>query len=106
MRTTATTAVTDRSTTAAATAESDEQLGAYLNLKLREIGQPGLALAGANALSPLVDHFLALSREKDRALTRHLCPVDQRIQNFLYDQLEGAGDAPRLPAITLVLDRP
>ena len=60
-------------------------------------------------LAPLVDHFLAISREKDRALSRHLCPVDQRLQNFLYDQLEAgpdlAGEVPRLPASTLVLDR-
>ncbi|MEN9632659.1 MAG: hypothetical protein RL077_1063 [Verrucomicrobiota bacterium] len=93
---------------------NDDQLVAYLNLKLREIGQPSLApTAGAtDGLAPLVDHFLALSREKDRALTRHLCPIDQRIQNFLYDHLEpGSTDenpppVPRLPATTLVLDRP
>ncbi len=88
--------------------DSDEQLIAYLNLKLREIGQPGVATAAspADSLAPLVDHFLALSREKDRALARHLCPVDQRIQNFLYDNLEGHGEVPRLPGTTLVLDRP
>ncbi len=89
--------------------ESDEQLIAYLNLKLREIGQPGVPATGGDTqgLAPLVDHFLALCREKDRALARHLCPVDQRIQNFLYDHLETAvsGEVPRLPATTLVLDR-
>jgi phosphoenolpyruvate carboxykinase (diphosphate) len=86
--------------------ESDEQLIAYLNLKLREIGQPGVASLTGNGLTPLVDHFLALSREKDRALSRRLCAVDQRIQNFLYDQLENHCEVPRLPATTLVLDRP
>lgn len=88
--------------------ESDEQLIAYLNLKLREIGQPGVPTdtTATDGLAPLVDHFLALSREKDRALARHLCPVDQRIQNFLYDHLEDHGDVPRLPGTTLVLDRP
>jgi hypothetical protein len=86
--------------------ESDEELVAYLNLKLREIGQPGVGAAPADGLAPLVDHFLALSREKDRALSRHLCPVDQRIQNFLYEELESQCEVPRLPAITLVLDRP
>ena len=100
------------SQSSAYTGEADSQLIAYLNLKLREIGQPGLTPAGGDAdgLAPLVDHFLALSREKDRALARHLCPVDQRLQNFLYDNLESAttsgGDVPRLPATTLVLDRP
>ena len=101
---------THASLTASATAAADAGLVTYLNLKLREIGQPGVPLApGADGLAPLVDHFLAVSREKDRALTRHLCPIDQRLQNFLYDHLEGgpelAGDVPRLPHTTLVLDR-
>ncbi len=89
-------------------ADSDAQLLAYLNLKLREIGQPSVPLApgATDRLAPLVDHFLALSREKDRALTRHLCAVDQRIQNFLYNYLEGQAEAPPVPATTLVLDRP
>ncbi|MFM1747911.1 MAG: hypothetical protein RLZZ188_1577 [Verrucomicrobiota bacterium] len=91
-------------------AADDARLVAYLNLKLREIGQPGVpAEEGGDGLAALVDHFLALSREKDRALSRHLCPVDQRLQNFLYDQVEAGpdlgGEVPRLPASTLVLDR-
>jgi hypothetical protein len=85
---------------------ADPQLLAYLNLKLHEIGQPGVALADRDGLSGFVDHFLTLSREKDRVLASHLCPVDQRIQNFIYDCLDGTGVAPRLPATTLVLDRP
>ncbi|MEO5959248.1 MAG: hypothetical protein ABIZ49_04755 [Opitutaceae bacterium] len=90
----------------ASTVESDDQLIAYLNLKLREIGQPEVPVSRTDGLAPLVDHFLALSREKDRALSRHLCPIDQRIQNFLYDHLEGHGEIARIPATTLVLDRP
>lgn len=85
---------------------ADPRLLAYLNLKLREIGQPGVDLPESDALAGFVDHLLTLSREKDRALSQHLCPVDQRIQNFLYDNLEGAANVPRLPATTLVLDRP
>ena len=92
------------------TADPDVQFITYLNLKLREIGQPGVpAAAGADSLAPLVDHFLALSREKDRALASHLCPIDQRLQDFLDRHLCPAsgceGGAPRLPATTLVLDR-
>ncbi|MDI1320283.1 MAG: hypothetical protein PSW75_08855, partial [bacterium] len=86
---------------------ADPRLLAYLNLKLHEIGQPGVTLPGDDRLTAgFVDHFLTLSREKDRARTRHLCPVDQRIQNYIYDILDGADNAPRLPPITLVLDRP
>lgn len=101
------------STPLANTGEADAQLIAYLNLKLREIDQPGVAVSStANGLSPLVDHFLALSREKDRALSRHLCPVDQRIQDFIQRHVGAAprlpsdGEVPHLPATTLVLDRP
>ncbi|HZZ56638.1 MAG TPA: hypothetical protein VFE31_02325 [Opitutaceae bacterium] len=83
---------------------SDPRLLAYLNLKLREIGQPGVALPRENGLAEFADHFLDLSREKDRVLIRHLCPADQRIQDFL-SRVLGA-DAPRLPSTTLVLDRP
>ncbi len=85
---------------------ADPQLLAYLNLKLHEIGQPSVTLPTGDGLSSLVDHFLTLSREKDRALTRHLCPVDQRIQDFITDYLQGTDLTPRLPATTLVLDRP
>lgn len=91
------------STPAAGEAEASRVL-AYLNLKLREIGQPGVTLGRGGELSELADHFLALSREKDRALDRRLCPVDQRIQDFLGTRL--GQSAPRLPATTLVLDRP
>ena len=92
----------------------DPRLLAYLNLKLRELGQPAVALAGPageNAGDPasfarLVDHLVALGREKDRILSKHLCPVDQRIQNFLYATLEEHGRVPHLPSATLVLDRP
>lgn len=83
---------------------TDPRLLAYLNLKLREIGQPGVALPRESGLAEFADHFLSLSREKDRALDRHLCPADQRIQNFLIGLLGEA--APRLPGTTLVLDRP
>jgi hypothetical protein len=85
---------------------ADPQLLAYLNLKLHEIGQPGVPLPGNEGLSSFVDHFLTLSREKDRVLASHLCPVDQRIQNYLDYALGRTGETPRLPATTLVLDRP
>ena len=85
---------------------ADPQLLAYLNLKLHEIGQPGVKLAGQEGLSTFVDHFLTLSREKDRVLSSHLCPIDQRIQDYLAQFLKDAGVVPRLPATTLVLDRP
>jgi len=93
-------------TLAAVPNPTDPQLLAYLNLKLHEIGQPGIKLKEGSGFSNYVDHFLTLSREKDRVLDSHLCPVDQRIQNFLAEYLAGTGLIPRLPATSLVLDRP
>ncbi|MBC8008567.1 MAG: hypothetical protein H7067_00545, partial [Burkholderiales bacterium] len=92
----------------------DPRLLAYLNLKLRELGQPSVTLPSSAqdntddpaSFSKLVDHLVTLGREKDRILSRHLCPVDQRIQNFLYAALEEHGHVPHLPTSTLVLDRP
>jgi len=84
---------------------NEAQLLSYLNLKLRELGQPGVALDEADNLSAFAGHFLELSREKDRALGEHLCPIDRRIQNFLYDYLDDALPVPVLPTSTLVLDR-
>ena len=83
----------------------DTRLLAYLNLKLREIGQPVVSLPADDGFTELVDHFLSLGREKDRALARRLCPVDQRIQNFLYEYLDGHAEPVHLPHTTLVLDR-
>jgi hypothetical protein len=85
---------------------ADPRILAYLNLKLREIGLPGVALPANDGLSEYVDHLLSVSREKNRALTQHLCPLDQRIQDFIGNYLRGIPDIPRLPAITLELDRP
>lgn len=90
----------------------DPRLLVYLNLKLRELGQPQVKLPSGAAeddaadFSKLVDHLVKLGREKDRILSKHLCPVDQRIQNFLYSVLEEHGHVPHLPGSTLVLDRP
>jgi len=86
----------------------DPALLAYINLKLREIGNPGVKVPGGDEASMLAGEYLELIRERDRALGSRLCPADQRIQNFLYDLIDGnSGEAaPRLPATTLLLDRP
>lgn len=77
----------------------------YLNLKLRDLGCPTFPVDLDPEFAELMGGLLALHREKDRLLTRHLCPVDARIQNFLYDYLQDAVEVPRLPTRTLVLDR-
>ncbi len=77
----------------------------YINLKLRDLGLPTFPLQFDPEFADLVGGLLALNREKDRLLSKHLCPADHRIQNFLYDYLQDAVEVPRLPNHTFVLDR-
>ena len=44
-------------------------------------------------------------REQSRLLENHLCPIDQRIQNFLDDALKTTGVKIQLPSKTLTADR-
>ncbi len=86
------------------TAEEEHQLLLYINLRLRYLGLPTFPLRqGPAVLDKLTSGLIALSREKDRLLSHHLCPVDRRIQDYL-DSVLGH-DAPRLPATSFVLDR-
>jgi len=77
----------------------------YINLKLRDLGLPIFPSQGDPEFAELVGGLLALNREKDRLLAKHLCPADHRIQNFLYDYLQDVVAVPRLPNHTFVLDR-
>jgi len=77
----------------------------YANLKLRDLGLPIFPLQSDPEFADLVSGLMALNRERDRLLAKHLCPADQRIQNFLYDYLQDAVEVPRLPGQTFVLDR-
>ncbi len=86
--------------------EESERLLLYINIKLRDLDCPTFPLRNQSDLAGLMDGMVALSHEKDRLLATYLCPVDQRIQNFLYDYLQDAVEVPRLPARTFVLDRP
>jgi hypothetical protein len=81
------------------------QLIAHINVKLALIGSPPVPVAGDSEFTEIVSAMAGQSREKDRLLGHYLCPVDQRIQTFLYDYLQ---DVPvtKLPTRTLVLDRP
>ena len=77
----------------------------YINLKLRDLGCPTFPVQLDPEFADLVGGLMALNREKDRLLAKHLCPADSRIQNFLYDYLQDVVEVPRLPNQTLVLDR-
>lgn len=44
-------------------------------------------------------------REQSRLLESHLCPTDQRIQDFLDDALQGTGESVNLTTKSLSADR-
>jgi hypothetical protein len=77
----------------------------HINVKLSLLGFPTVNNGDAGGLTDIVSTLVAQYREKERLLANHLCPVDQRIQTFLYDYLQ---DVPvtKLPLRTFVLDRP
>ena len=77
----------------------------YINVKLSLLGFPPLATGAGAELNDIVASLVAQYREKERLLANHLCPVDHRIQAFLYDYLQDVPVA-RLPLRTLSLDRP
>jgi len=80
------------------TPEDERLLLLYINLRLRYLGCPTFPLKQDSGLDEMASGLVAISREKDRLLSNHLCPVDQRIQDFLYANL--GDDAPRLPALS------
>ena len=77
----------------------------YINLKLRDLGCPTFPVQLDAEFADLMGGLMAVHREKDRLLAKHLCPADTRIQNFLYDYLQDEVEVPRLPNQTFVLDR-
>ncbi|HEY1788475.1 MAG TPA: hypothetical protein VGJ73_09985 [Verrucomicrobiae bacterium] len=77
----------------------------YINVKLSLLGFPPVEMADTTGLNDIFSTMVAQYREKERLLANHLCPVDQRIQTFLFDYLQDAPVA-KLPLRTLTLDRP
>lgn len=77
---------------------------AHINVKLALLGCAPVTVPGSTEFGEIVAAMASQSREKDRLLGQYLCPVDQRIQTFLYDYLQ---DVPvtKLPSRTFTLDR-
>jgi hypothetical protein len=53
----------------------------------------------------LASDLFRVYREQSRLLESHLCPIDQRIQNFLDDVLKSTGETVQLPSKTVTVDR-
>ncbi len=77
----------------------------YINLKLSALDLPIYEKSDEKELDIALD-LINNIREKNRILHDYLCPVDQRIQNFLNSYLgEACENVPLLPNSTLTLDR-
>ena len=88
--------------------EEKKRLQLYINLKLHSSGLPACEAHDCdNDFFSIADDLLQSYREKSRLLSQYLCPVDQRIQDFLDDYLADSGceQHPVLPSNTLILDR-
>jgi phosphoenolpyruvate carboxykinase (diphosphate) len=83
----------------------DTRMVPHVNVKLALLGCAPATADGTAELNEVIAPLVARYREKERLLGSHLCPADQRIQNFLYDYLQDLG-VPSLPTRTLTLDRP
>ena len=84
------------------------RLQLYINLKLHSSGLPACDSPDCNTdFFSIADDLLQSYREKTRLLSSYLCPVDQRIQDFLDEYLKGCelDESPMLPSNTLILDR-
>jgi hypothetical protein len=53
----------------------------------------------------LASDLFRVYREQSRLLESHLCPIDQRVQDFLNDALKSTGESVSLPTKTLCVDR-
>jgi hypothetical protein len=84
---------------------TDSELIPHVNVKLALLGYQPVPAPGGAELTEITSSLVAQYREKERLLASYLCPVDHRIQTFLYDYLQDV-PVPKLPARTLVLDKP
>ena len=60
-----------------------KELVNYANLKLATLGLPTVGDQSKNSALRLSSSLIKEYREKVRLLRGHLCPADDRIQNFL-----------------------
>ncbi len=88
--------------------EYDEaKLTEYLNIKLRSRGCPIFGKESDYPFLEMGNSLLESVQEKNRLLKEHLCPADQRIQDYLTDLFAPLGLEKRtwVPTNALVLER-
>lgn len=77
----------------------------YINLKLASMGCPTVEPSGTSAFHQIAGGFLRHHRQRERLLSKYLCPADERIQKWLDAYLASINASVRLPARSFVLDR-
>ena len=95
-------------TPAAAPPAGRDDLVRYANLKLASLGKPVHRDVADPGFLQLAGPLLRNYHRKDKLLANRLCPVDERIQQFLDAYLADSDSphTPRLPSGTFTLDRP
>ena len=85
----------------------DGALVEYLNIKLRSLGYPVFGQESDYPFLQMGDSLLQSVAEKNRLLRGHLCPVDQRIQDYLARIFSGLDIEERIwvPTSSLILER-
>ena len=83
----------------------DELTVDYINLKLASMGCPTVPQSGGAKFHEEAEGFLEYHRQRERLLSKYLCPADWRIQQWLDEYLYPFTDTARLPSKTFVLDR-
>lgn len=79
----------------------------YLNIKLRSKGFPIFGNEEDYPFLQIGNSLLQSVAEKNRLLRKHLCPVDQRIQDYLHRLFKGLDveDRTWVPTDSLILER-
>jgi hypothetical protein len=83
----------------------DELTVEYINLKLASMGCPTVDQPEGSKFHEIADGFLRHHRQRERLLSKYLCPADWRIQKWLDEYLYPISAPIPLPARTFVLDR-
>jgi hypothetical protein len=85
--------------------EHRSQLLRYIQIKLAFMGVLPDAGKGEEGVLSMASDLVENYQQKSRLLSEHLCPVDQRIQDYLGRYLADLDEpAPQLPTSTFVLD--
>ncbi|MRT94618.1 hypothetical protein [Ancylomarina sp. 16SWW S1-10-2] len=90
--------------------EDQKNMIRYINLQLAAMGEPIFThkeegLCDDNFIE-LTDSLIQSYRAKSRLLSDHLCPSDQRIQNFLNNYFKDIDQKiPQIPTSTFTLDK-